>query len=109
MAQLATSDAPIAPTSQTPIIIDEGHIKSHVMMLLPSIANILEKMAMTHTMLLAKVHTKRYHILMMETDDEYIPHLAHAKFKLLVSKQVNESPEFAALKEETVITIMEFQ
>jgi hypothetical protein len=62
---MVTSDAPIAPTSQTPIVIAEGHIKSHIMMLLPSIANILEKTAMTHTMLLAKVHNKCCHIFVV--------------------------------------------
>jgi hypothetical protein len=108
-AQLATPDASTAPTSQTPIAIAERHIKSHVMSLLPSIANILETTATKHILLLAKAHNKRRHASTMENDDEYIPRSARVKFELLVSKKVDESPAFAVLREETATIIMDFQ
>ena len=94
---------------KTPMALARSQIKTHLESLHPDLQPLLSKAALDHLMAMHGSHHKRAQVTKMESTDEYIPSSARLKFRLTVSKAVEQAPEFQALKDETDALVANIQ
>ena len=76
-------------------------IKSSTASLLPTIANICERLGKEHIALLSQLDNKKQKVQQMNNDPTFTPNSARLNFEHSVSKRVAKSTEYDELKEKT--------
>ena len=85
----------------TPMALARDQIKTTIKLLHTELQPLLSKAAKDLLMAMQTAFHKQQQVTKMETTDDYIPASARIKFKITVSKDAEEAPEFIALRDET--------
>ena len=95
--------------NQTPMALARDQIKTHIESLHTDLQPLLSKAAKDLLLALHNAHHKQQQVQKMETTEDYIPASAHLKFKITVSKDVEQAPEYIALRDETQDLVKKMQ
>ena len=97
-------------TNQSPKGCALSSIRTFVVTLRQHLSPIVQQAAESHTDLLHKLITKMNQLTKMDDDSDFIPRSARmVNFEFRVTKKVENSPEFLAIKAETDTLVLEFK
>ena len=97
-------------TNQSPKGCAISSIRTLVVTLRQHLSPIVQQAAESHTNLLHKLMTKTAQHKKMEDENDFIPRSARLiNFDFRVTKKVENSPEFLAIKTETDTLVLEFK
>jgi hypothetical protein len=101
--------AQIGIETKSPLAIANAHIGLHVSSLQTGIASILQSLGQDLLLARKRIFDKSRQITRMETDDDLIPNSAKIDFIPKVSKAMEQSAEYIALREDSLTATGAFQ
>lgn len=101
--------AQISTEMRSPLVIANEHIILHVSSLQTGIASILQTLGKDLLLSRKRIFDKSRQVQRMEADDDLIPNSARVDFTPKVSKAMEQSPEYIALRESSLAATRAYQ